>query len=48
MSSTKSKTASEATTTIEHSADAALQGFDKSLVTMKEGMERAAKGLKET
>jgi phasin family protein len=45
MSSTKSKTASEATTTIEHSVDAAHQGFDKTLVTMKEGMERAAKGF---
>jgi phasin family protein len=45
MSSTKSKTASEATTTIEHSADAAHKGFDKTLVAMKDGMERAAKGL---
>jgi phasin family protein len=45
MSSTKSKAASEVTTNIEHTADAANKGFDKTLVAMKEGMERAARGL---
>ncbi|HVE21874.1 MAG TPA: TIGR01841 family phasin [Acidocella sp.] len=45
MSSTKSKTASEAAITIEHGADAAQKGFDKTLVAMKDGMERAAKGF---
>jgi phasin family protein len=44
MSSTKSK-ASEAATAVEHTADIANKGFDKTLMAMKEGMERAAKGL---
>jgi phasin family protein len=49
MSSTKSKGGSEGTTTIEQTAeqtaDAETKGFDKTLVAMKDGMERAAKGL---
>jgi phasin family protein len=45
MSSPKSKGGSDGTTTIEHIADAENKGFDKTLVAMKEGMERAAKGL---
>jgi phasin family protein len=50
MSSTKSKGGSDGTTTIdhtaiEHTADAANKGFDKTMVAMKDGMERAAKGL---
>src|ERR1700722_9380699 len=45
MSSTKSKTASEATATIEHSPGAAHKGFDKTMVAMKDGMERAAQGF---
>ena len=36
---------SDGTTTIEHTADTENKGFDKTLVAMKEGMERAAKGL---
>ncbi len=42
MSSTKSKAAE---TAIDQTADVANKGFDKTLVAMKDGMERAAKGL---
>jgi phasin family protein len=46
MSSTKAKAAAEAaTTTIEHTAETTTKGIDKTLVAMKEGMEKAAKGL---
>ena len=46
MSSTKSKAAAEAATaTIEQSAAATTKGIDKTLVAMKEGMEKAAKGF---
>ncbi len=50
MSSTKAKAAAEtAAATIEHAADTATdassKGFDKTLLTMKEGMEKAAKGF---
>lgn len=50
MSSTKSKAVAEqAAATIEQSTDAANdaanKGFDKTMSTMKEGMEKAAKGI---
>ena len=45
MSSTKSKAAAEAATTLEHAADVSAKGFDKTLQVMKEGMEKATKGL---
>jgi phasin family protein len=45
MSNTNSKAASEAAATIERTADVTNKGFDKTLVAMKEGVERAAKGL---
>jgi hypothetical protein len=43
ISRTESKSASEFATTIEHDAEAANYGFDKTLVGMKEGIE--AEGL---
>ncbi|HUW79690.1 MAG TPA: phasin family protein [Acidocella sp.] len=45
MSSTKTKAAAEAATTIEHSAEAVTKGFDKTLLAVKEGIEKATKGL---
>jgi phasin family protein len=45
MSSTKSKGASEATTTIEHTTGETVKGFDKSLQAVREGIEKATKGI---
>jgi phasin family protein len=46
MSSSKTKAAVDtAAATIEHTADVSAKGFDKTLSSMKEGMEKAAKGI---
>jgi phasin family protein len=45
MSSTKSKIAPEATTTIEQTTTETVKGFDKSLQAVRDGIEKATKGL---
>jgi phasin family protein len=49
MSSTKPKVVAEAAAAVEktthETADIAAKGFDKTLVAMKEGMEKATKGM---